>query len=145
MRRMQATPATLALVAVCLAALALPAFGQSADDRAAAAEDAYLKATVVNLVHGRRRKRAVAERSPNAPLRVVPSAEDDVVGRLGRDAVLDAVATLPLRQRACVVMRHWMRMSETEIADSLDVSVGSVRTHVKRGTETLKKRLGDHR
>lgn len=129
--------------------IAQEAFARMFDawDRIADVErlDAYLKATVVNLVHGGRRKRAVAERSQIAPLRVVPSAEDDAVGRLDRDTVLDAVATLPLRQRACVVMRHWMRMSETEIADSLDLSVGSVRTHVKRGTGSLKKRLGDHR
>jgi DNA-directed RNA polymerase specialized sigma24 family protein len=76
-------------------------------------------------------------------LRVVPSAEDDAFGHFDRDSVLAAVAALPLRQRACVVMRHWMRM--TEIAESLELSVGSVRTHVKRGTESLKASLGDQR
>ena len=107
--------------------------------------DAYLKATVVNLVHGGRRKREVAERSATTHLRVVPSAEDDALGHFDRDGVLAAVAALPLRQRACVVMRHWMRMTETEIAESLELSVGSVRTHVKRGTESLKSSLGDQR
>ncbi|MGI9644024.1 MAG: sigma factor, partial [Ilumatobacteraceae bacterium] len=34
--------------------------------------DAYLKATVVNLVRGGRRKRDVAERSPTTALRSVP-------------------------------------------------------------------------
>jgi RNA polymerase sigma-70 factor (sigma-E family) len=108
--------------------------------------DAYLKSTVVNIVHGRRRKREVADRSTTPPpLTVVPSAEEDAVGRIGRDKVLAAVSALPLRQKACVVMRHWMRMSESEIAESLELSVGSVRTHVKRGTESLKKSLGDQR
>ncbi len=42
-------------------------------------------------------------------------------------------------------MRHWMRMSESEIAETLDLSVGSVRTHVKRGTAALQRTLGDQR
>jgi RNA polymerase sigma-70 factor (sigma-E family) len=103
---------------------------------------AYLRATVVNLSRGRHRRRLVAER--HQPLRLVPvaSAEDDAMGRVGRSAVLDAVSALPSRQRACVVMRHWLRMTEGEIAATLDVSVGSVRTHNKRGLQTLERKLG---
>jgi DNA-directed RNA polymerase specialized sigma24 family protein len=33
-------------------------------------------------------------------------------------------------------------MTESEIARDLDLSVGSVRTHVKRGTESLRKIFG---
>jgi RNA polymerase sigma-70 factor (sigma-E family) len=107
--------------------------------------DAYLKSTVVNLVRGGHRKQQVAERQTSNHLTVVPSAEDAAVGQIGRERVLAAVSGLPLRQRACVVMRHWMRMTESEIAETLDVSVGSVRTHIKRGTESLKTSLGDER
>ena len=98
---------------------------------------AYLRATVVNLSRGRHRHQLVAQR--NQPLRLVavPSAEDDAIGRVGRNAVLAAVSALPSRQRACVVMRHWLRMTESEIAATLDVSIGSVRTHNKRGVQTL--------
>lgn len=104
--------------------------------------DAYLKATVVNVVRGSHRRRQVAERSPSPTLRAIPSAEDDAIAEFSRRRTLDAVATLPLRQRACVVMRHWMHMTESEIAEALDVSVGSVRTHVKRGMRTLERTLG---
>jgi RNA polymerase sigma-70 factor (sigma-E family) len=104
--------------------------------------DAYLKATIVNLVRGEHRRRETAARRGPTHLSLVASAEDDAIGRVGRQHVLDAVAALPIRQRACVVMRHWMRMSETEIAGTLGVSVGSVRTHVKRGTATLQRTLG---
>ena len=107
--------------------------------------DAYLKTTVVNVVRGRHRRRQTAERQPEPHLTVVSSAEDDAMGRLSHQDVLDAVAALPLRQRACVVMRHWMRMTESEIAAHLDLSVGSVRTHVKRGTRTLQEELGEGR
>lgn len=107
--------------------------------------DAYLKATVVNLVRGNHRRDVVAGRHRSTHLTLVASAEETALGRVGRDRVLAAVADLPLRQRACVVMRHWMRMTESEIATTLDISVGSVRTHTKRGTETLKRTLGDAR
>lgn len=107
--------------------------------------DAYLKSTVVNLVRGGHRKQQVAERRATTHLTVVPSAEDDAVSQIGRERVLAAVSNLPLRQRACVVMRHWMRMTESEIAEVLELSVGSVRTHIKRGTESLKTSLGDER
>ncbi|MEY2444643.1 MAG: hypothetical protein QOE00_1223 [Ilumatobacteraceae bacterium] len=103
---------------------------------------AYLRATIVNFSRGRHRRRVVAERNQPPRLVAVPSAEDDAMGRVGRSAVLAAVAALPTRQRACVVMRHWLRMTEGEIAATLHVSIGSVRTHNKRGTETLQRKLG---
>ncbi len=104
--------------------------------------DAYLRTTVVNAVRGRHRRHTAADRNGVAHLTVVPSAEDDALGRVGRDLVLAAVSDLPLKQRACVVMRYWMRMTESEIATDLNVSVGSVRTHIKRGTKALEQRLG---
>jgi RNA polymerase sigma-70 factor (sigma-E family) len=103
---------------------------------------AYLRATVVNISRGRHRRRMVAERNQPPRLVAVPSAEDDAMGRVGRSAVLQAVSALPSRQRACVVMRHWLRMTEGEIAATLDVSIGSVRTHNKRGIATLQRKLG---
>jgi DNA-directed RNA polymerase specialized sigma24 family protein len=108
------------------------------------AQEAFVQVfgTVVNTVRGRHRRRRVAERRDAPHLAVVASAEDDAMGRVGRDEVLAAVALLPLRQRACVVMRHWLRMTESEIAIDLGVSVGSVRTHIKRGTARLEERLG---
>ena len=106
---------------------------------------AYLRATIVNLSRGRHRQRLVAERKQPPHLVAVQSAEDDAIGRVGHGALLDAVSALPSRQRACVVMRHWLRMTEGEIATTLDVSIGSVRTHNKRGLETLQRTLGDLR
>jgi RNA polymerase sigma-70 factor (sigma-E family) len=106
---------------------------------------AYLRATVVNLSRGRHRRRLVAERKQPPRPGPVQSAEDDAMGRARNNAVLAAVSALPSRQKACVVMRHWLRMTEGEIAATLDVSIGSVRTHNKRGTEALQRKLGDLR
>ena len=106
---------------------------------------AYLRATVVNIARGRHRHQLVVERNQQPRLVAVPSAEDDAMGRVGRNAVLEAVSSLPSKQRACVVMRHWLRMTESEIAATLDVSIGSVRTHNKRGVQALQRKLGDLR
>lgn len=104
--------------------------------------DAYVRSTVVNVVRSGHRRLEVAHRRDVPHLAVVASAEDDAMGRVNRQKVLEAVASLPVQQRACVVMRHWMRMTESEIADTLDISVGSVRTHIKRGTSSLEGLLG---
>ena len=104
--------------------------------------DAYLRVTVVNAVRSRHRRQEVADRHGRTALRLVNSAEDDALGRVGHERLLAAVAALPIRQRTCVVMRHWMRMTESEIATELGVSIGSVRTHIKRGTKALERQLG---
>src|SRR5262249_11181685 len=59
--------------------------------------DAYLKSTIVNLVRGEHRRRETANRRAQSHLTLVPSAEDDAIGRVGRQHVLDAVSALPLR------------------------------------------------
>ena len=48
-----------------------------------------------------------------------------------------ALRRLSDRQRACLVLRHYEDRSESEIAEILDISIGSVRTHVHRGMERL--------
>ena len=53
-----------------------------------------------------------------------------------------ALQRLPDRQRECLVLRHYLRLTEGEIAKVLGVSVGSVRTHTKRGMATLERHLG---
>lgn len=52
-----------------------------------------------------------------------------------------ALRQLPTRQRECVVLRHYEQLTETEIAAELGISVGSVRTHTKRGMAALERTL----
>jgi RNA polymerase sigma-70 factor (sigma-E family) len=108
---------------------------------------AYLRATVVNLSNSRHRRRATARRHAAPVMATVgatneASAEETALPRLDRGDVLAALATLPDRQRTAVVLRHWMRMTEGEIADTMDCSIGSVRTHLSRGHAALATRLG---
>jgi RNA polymerase sigma-70 factor (sigma-E family) len=72
----------------------------------------------------------------------------DAPGRDGtsydeRDAALRALATLPPRQRAVLVLRYYLDMSEAEIADTLGCSTGTVKSSASRGLRTLRDRLTD--
>ncbi len=59
-------------------------------------------------------------------------------------AVLDvrrALARLPLRKRACVVLRHAFDLSEKETARALGVSIGTVKSQTSRGLAELERLL----
>ena len=103
---------------------------------------AYLRTTLVNLARGRARRHHVALRRRPAPPPDAASAEEGALGLENRREVIDCLRRLPARQRECLVLRHYSDMTETEIAATLGISVGSVRTHIKRGTAMLQKRLG---
>ena len=55
--------------------------------------------------------------------------------------MLTALAGLPRRQREVLVLRHWLDLSEADIAATLRISRGSVKTHSSRGLGTLRTTL----
>jgi RNA polymerase sigma-70 factor (ECF subfamily) len=54
-----------------------------------------------------------------------------------------AVAALPLRHRAVVVARYYLDWSTAEIAEHLDIPVGTVKSRLHRSLEQLARELGD--
>ena len=62
-----------------------------------------------------------------------------------RETVLDALGGLPRRQREVLALRYYLDLSEAEIATTLRISAGSVKTHAHRGLATLAERLEDLR
>ena len=67
-------------------------------------------------------------------------AADESAGE--RDRLRRALAALPPRQRAVVVMRWFEDMSEREVAEALGCSIGSVKSQSSRGAATLRAQLG---
>jgi RNA polymerase sigma-70 factor (sigma-E family) len=101
----------------------------------------YLRSTILNLCRGRFRRKA----TPLRPVRDEPSAEA-IAGRLAqRAAIVAAMATLPDRQREVVALRYFGELSTDETADALEISPGTVKTHLHRATQALAARLLEHR
>lgn len=100
-------------------------------------ELAYLRRTVVNLSHGHHRRLRIARSHPPDPPRAAPAAELDAVRHDGQRRVADAVRALPRRQRDCVVLHYFADLTDTEIADVLGISAGSVKTHLHRARAAL--------
>jgi RNA polymerase sigma-70 factor (sigma-E family) len=98
---------------------------------------AYLRATVVNLARNSLRRRFLELRH-----RFSATAEP-VVENPGQRLDLErALAALPERKRACVVLRHWVGCSEQEAAMLLGVSVGTVKSQTAKGLAQLQDLLG---
>jgi RNA polymerase sigma-70 factor (sigma-E family) len=55
-----------------------------------------------------------------------------------------ALATVPPRQRAVLVLRYWNDLSVEDTAEVLDCSTGTVKSQAARGIAALRKRLGPH-
>jgi RNA polymerase sigma-70 factor (sigma-E family) len=93
---------------------------------------AYLRTTIVNLCHNWHRQKTT-ERT-KLPILAQPSSTD-----FAFDEFADAVAALPYRQRAVLVLRYHNGLSETEIADALGCRAGTVKSLASRALDQLKK------
>jgi len=55
--------------------------------------------------------------------------------------VMSAMADLPAHYRAALTLRHLQQLSYQEVADSLGIPLGTVKTHLHRARAALKTRL----
>jgi len=102
---------------------------------------AYLRSIVLNLARDHNRRGLLSLRH-RLPERQGPaSVEDRIVMREDQREVFDALQSLPNRQRDCLALRYYLDLGPPEIAATLDLSVNSVKTHLRRGLETLEARL----
>ena len=102
--------------------------------------DAYLRQVVVNENRRRFRKQRVPEDLPGD----LPDAglTDPAHDSDERAVLLAALGRLGPRQRAVVVLRYWMDMSEADTAAALDCSVGTVESQASRALATLRQIAG---
>ncbi len=97
--------------------------------------DAYLQRALTNASSNWRRSGRTAARKLHL---LVVDGDDDV----RFDGLGDAVARLPFRQRAVVVLRYYADLSEAEIAVALDCRAGTVKSLSSRALAALSKEIG---
>jgi RNA polymerase sigma-70 factor (sigma-E family) len=112
---------------------------RSGDDVANA--PAYLRQTVVNRSRSVLRHLKVVSQHPTDAPTAGPGADDELLHGVRRRLVIDALARLPRRQREVLVLRHYLDLSEREIAETLRISTGAVKSHASRGAAALRRNL----
>lgn len=87
----------------------------------------------------RRRRREVLTDATGMPDGVGAELHDQVDDR---DLLVRALRALGPRQRAVVVLRYVVGLSEQEVAADLGISTGTVKSQASRGLATLREELG---
>jgi RNA polymerase sigma-70 factor (sigma-E family) len=102
---------------------------------------AYLRTAVVNGARSalRRRRTARAYISPHEPAADGP--EGTVMLADEHRQVLVALSKLPRRQREVLALRYWADLSEADIADTLRISRGAVKSAASRGLDAVQRHL----
>ncbi len=88
-----------------------------------------------------------SEQAPESSLEEFPDTDrnSDPLATVSRrqleDDVKRALNTLPARQRTIFQLKVFQEMSIAEIAESMDLAEGTVKTHLFRATRTVQKQL----
>jgi RNA polymerase sigma-70 factor (sigma-E family) len=101
----------------------------------------YLRQAVVNRSRSVLRHRTVVDKNAPKPAPDEPSAEHGALALIERSAVIAALRMLPDRQREAVVLRYYADLSEADIAATMGISRGAVKSHTARAMAALKSIL----
>ena len=104
---------------------------------------AFLRSILINLARDHNRRGLMSLRHRNTAERTTAPAEPDDHAMADEEstAVLVALGSLPDRQRACLVLHYYEELSIAEVAETLEISKNSVKTHCRRGLRSLESRL----
>ncbi len=104
----------------------------------------YLRTCVVNGVRSvlRRRRTVRRQPQPREDLLYVDGADGHVLLAEEHREVIAAMRHLPARQREVIVLRYWSELTEPQIAATLGISVGSVKSSASRGRDAIAAILG---
>jgi len=86
----------------------------------------------------RERKLAALAAETEAEDAVEPAPEGAAAGRIDLDEALKALGPA---ERLCITMCYGAGLSHAEAAEALNLPLGTVKSHVKRGLEKLRTRL----
>jgi RNA polymerase sigma-70 factor (ECF subfamily) len=120
----------------------LAAFESIAEFRAEGTFVAWVKRIAARLYLKRWRRRAQLDpvADDREDLHPVSSGEGSAASRIDLD---EALKTLSATERLCVSLCYGAGLSHAEAAEALKAPLGTVKSHVKRGLDKLKARLGE--
>lgn len=73
----------------------------------------------------------------------LPDRAVEQFDRLENEPLWQALRTLPTRQRAVIVLRYYEALSEAEIAETLGISRGTVKSQASKALHSLRAKLGE--
>jgi RNA polymerase sigma-70 factor (sigma-E family) len=104
-------------------------------------EASYLRSMVLNGARSLLRKRRVRRLNRPEPPGLVAAAEEGGVAQTEREHLLRLVRALPPKQAAVLILRYYLDLSESDIADTLGIAPGSVKSHAHRALSKLQAQL----
>lgn len=107
-----------------------------------ASAEAYVRAAVRTAFLDRARRRRAWDRRVHLLTDDGAPRRPDDVGPVGVD-VGAALAALPPRERACVVLRYFDDLTVPDVAAELDLSPGAVKRYLSDAVAALRVALGD--
>lgn len=108
---------------------------------------AYLRQSVVNRARSALRHRAVVARFLGRQAAPVPAASAEAFALAAEtfSEVVAALRLLPVRQREVLVLRYYGELSEAEIAATMGVSRGAVKSHASRALAAMRRAMEEFR
>ncbi|KAA6220356.1 sigma-70 family RNA polymerase sigma factor [Streptomyces filamentosus] len=106
---------------------------------------AYLHTAVVNAARSVLRRRRTARAYVPPHQGAGPPVDEALLLAEEHRDVLAALAGLTHRQREVLVLRYWSGLTEAQIAHTLGLSRGTVKSTASRALDALEKRLEDPR
>jgi RNA polymerase sigma-70 factor (sigma-E family) len=107
----------------------------------------YLRTSVVNGSRSILRRRRTVRLHPAPDESRLTSEAADSIAMVAEEhrEVLAAIRRLPDRQREVILLRYWSGLSESEIAATLGISIGAVKSNASRGRDAIAATLGGAR
>lgn len=102
--------------------------------------EAWLRRVAINQAKSRYRRRVAEHRAAERirASRLVPNQEHDPAESI---AMREEISALPHRQKTVLVLRYYGGLSFPEIASTLDLPEGTVKSHARRALQRLRREL----
>ena len=119
------------------------AWRQRSSLRSLDSAQAWFDRILVNVCRDRLRRRRPRVRWADVDEGLPSPAADPFAALVARDAVLGAIAGLPIDQRIVLVLRYWADLPVDAIADRLGVPAGTVKSRLHYALRAIRAALAD--